>query len=728
MKQILQNLKTGQTKVAEIPCPINKRGYLRIKTQASLISAGTEHMLLEFGKANLLGKIRQQPDKVRQVLTKVKTDGLISTIKSVRSKLDQPLSLGYSNAGIVENLDSGRGVSEFKIGDRIVSNGTHSEIVCVPYNLCAKIPENVSYEEAAYTVVGAIALQGVRLAQPTLGECFVVTGLGLIGLITVQIMLANGCRVIGIDPDKDKCKIAGQFGIETISLSAGEDPVIAAISFSRGQGVDGVLITASTKSNEPMHQAAQMCRKRGRIVLVGITGLELSRADFYEKELSFQVSCSYGPGRYDPDYEEKGHDYPIGFVRWTEKRNFEAVLDLMATGKLDVKQLISHKFNIEDAEDAYRLIVEKKEPYIGIILKYNKDSNDSNEKEIKDFNKEKIFRLKDADSCLMPSSSCTLPTVGVVGAGNFTGMTLLPTLKKTGARLKTIASSGGVTSTHFGKKFNFEQSTTDVEEIFKDSEINTVFITTRHNMHVHFVLMALKAGKHVFVEKPLCLTLEELEEITTFFSSQPIKGQDFPLLMVGFNRRFAPHIIKIKSLLDANREPKSFIMTVNAGFIPDNHWTQDSEVGGGRIIGEACHFVDLLRFLANDKIDSSNIVRMKNKTGDTVTITLSFADGSIGTIHYFANGNKAFPKERLEIFCGGKILQLNNFKILKGYGWKNFTKMSFWQQDKGHATEVAAFIEAVKKGGPFPIPLEEIMEVTKKTIDLATHEEWAGRA
>ncbi|NIA09356.1 MAG: Gfo/Idh/MocA family oxidoreductase, partial [Nitrospiraceae bacterium] len=602
-----------------------------------------------------------------------------------------------------------------KVGERVVSNGPHAELICVPKNLCAKIPDNVSDEEAAFTVVGAIGLEGVRLAQPTLGERFVVIGLGLIGLLTVQLLRANGCRVLGVDLDSSKCGLVRQFGAETVDLSRGEDPVEAAMAFSRGRGVDGALITAATKSSEPVHQAAQMCRKRGRIVLVGVTGLELNRGDFYEKELSFQVSCSYGPGRYDPEYEEKGHDYPIGYVRWTEQRNFEAVLDLMAAGKLKVKPLITYRFKFEEAEKAYELIVENKEPYVGIILDYK----DNSKREVQGAKrKEKSERIKTPvprSSSLTPEG----PVIGVIGAGNFTGRTLLPALQKTTAKLKAIASSGGVTGTHLGKKFGFEKSTTDTHTIFEDPEINTVFITTRHNTHARFVIEALKAGKNVFVEKPLCLNFEELDEIQAAQSSRLKAQGTVPLLMVGFNRRFAPHVIKMKELLERVREPKSMIMTVNAGIIPPDHWTQDPEVGGGRIIGEACHFIDLLRYLAGAPIVSHARTLMDCKNNDTASLHLQFADGSIGTVHYFANGNRRFPKERLEVFSAGRVLQLDNFKVLRGYGWRGFRRMRLWSQDKGHNNEIRSFIDVVQNGGNPPIPIEEIIEVTRVSIELA---------
>ncbi|MCK5310816.1 MAG: bi-domain-containing oxidoreductase [Desulfobacteraceae bacterium] len=700
MKQILQNLGNGKTELVEIPAPGLKNRYINVKTSASLISAGTERMLIDFGKANFIEKARQQPEKVKMVLDKIKTDGLLPTIDAVRSKLDQPLPLGYCNVGVIDEVGQS-GKKFFKPGDRVVSNGPHAEYVCVPENLCARVPDSVSDEDAAFTVAGAIALQGIRLAEPTIGETFVVTGLGLLGQIAVQIFIANGCRVIGIDFETEKCEKAQKFGAQIVNLSKGENPVEAAQAITNSRGVDGVIITAATKSNEPVQQAAHMCRKRGRIVLVGVTGLELNRNDFFEKEISFQVSCSYGPGRYDNEYEEKGNDYPIGYVRWTEQRNFEAILDLMADGKIDMSSLVSHKFEFDNAVKAYTMIANQSEPYMGILLKYNKEHKDI---------KQRTIVLKDSLSKETESAA----VVGLIGAGNFTGQILLPGLKKTGARLKTIASGSGVTGTHIGKKFGFEESITETEAIFNDPEINSVFITTRHNSHAGFIKQALNAGKNIFVEKPLCLNLEELKEIDDLYCSSR------KLLMVGFNRRFSPHSVKIKELLEPLKEPKSFIMTVNAGHIPSDHWTQDLKVGGGRIVGEACHFIDLLRFFADCKIIKSEICKMEAGARDTVSIQLTFEDGSLGSIHYFANGNKSFPKERLEVFCAGKILQMDNFKTLTGYGWENFNKLNLWRQDKGHANGLKAFIKAVTDNNNVqPVPFEEIIEVSKISIELS---------
>jgi predicted dehydrogenase/threonine dehydrogenase-like Zn-dependent dehydrogenase len=702
MKQILQSLKTGKIKVADLPVPEVSSKSLLIKTSKTLVSSGTERMLVEFGKAGWIKKALQQPDKVKMVLNKIRSDGLQPTLETVFSKLDQPLPLGYSNVGIVNEV--GSDVINFKKGDRVVSNGKHAEVVKVPVNLCAKIPDLVSDEQASFTVVGAVALQGIRLVNPTLGETVVVTGLGLVGLMTVQFLIANGCRVLGLDFNKEKLAIAKTFGAEVVDLN-NENPLDVARNFSRGRGVDAVIITADTESDEPVHQAAQMCRKRARIVLVGKTGLSLSRDDFFKKELTFQVSASYGPGRYDQNYEEKGKDYPIGFVRWTEQRNFEAVLDMMAIGNLDVTPLISHQFEIKDAEKAYE-VVAGSEPSLGILFKYpgieiNKDSRKvsllSDEKII-DLNNEK--KLKKTN-------------VSFLGSGSYATSVLIKAFKSSGADLKNIASNTGVSGVYAGQKFGFSETTTNDDYLFNDNQTDAIVIATRHNSHANFILKGLNAKKHLFVEKPLCLTLEELAKIENAYSQSNI-------LMVGFNRRFAPQIQKIKSLLDNTTYPKAMVMTVNAGDIPPDHWTHDLEIGGGRIVGEACHFIDLLRYLAGETIVDYQIQFMNTSTKDTATIQLSFADGSIGTIHYFSNGTKSFNKEKLEIFVDGRILQLDNYRKLSGFNWPGFKRMNLWKQDKGQKACAKAFIESVsKKTLVPPIPIEEIFEVSKISIKLA---------
>jgi len=708
MKQLLQDLCTGSVELAEVPRPLVRVGHLLIATERSLISTGTERMLVEFGKAGWIEKARQQPDKVRQVLQKIRTDGLIPTVDAVKAKLDQPLPLGYCNCGKV--LEVGEGVTEFAPGDRVVSNGSHAEAVCVPVNLCVKIPDGVSDEEAAFTVLSSIALQGIRLAAPTLGETFAVVGLGLIGLITAQLLRANGCRVVGIDIASSREEVARLCGASMFVNSSVEDPVAAAMAATGGRGVDGVLITAATKSNAPASQAAKMCRKRGRIVLVGVSGLELSRADFYEKELSFQVSCSYGPGRYDPQYEQRGQDYPIGFVRWTEQRNFEAVLDLMVMGRLDVRPLIGKYVPLDKAPAVYEDLSSEGSG-LGILIEYpggqHLESSSLDSRNI---------RLPGPSSAVAPAKGVS---VGFVGAGNFATSVLIPAFREAGVRLVAIASEKGVTAGHAGKKFGFESATADFEAVVSDPKINTVVIATRHDTHAGMVAAALRAGKHVFVEKPLALNEAQLEEVIRAYGEASAKGPVH--LMVGFNRRFSPHAVKIKSLLAGAVEPKVFVMTVNAGAVPASHWTQDPDAGGGRIVGEGCHFVDLLRFLAGSPVTH---VQARSVGGspsdgirnDKVTITLSFGDGSMGTIHYLANGNKSFPKERLEIFCGGRILVLDNFRRLTGYGWKGFRSDKRWRQDKGHSAEAAAFVDAIRKGGATPIPFEELVEITRATF------------
>lgn len=700
MKQILQNLSNGATIIEEVPAPGVVPGALLIKTQKTLVSAGTERMLVDFGKGNLIQKARQQPDKVKQVLEKVRTDGLMPTLDTVKNKLDTPLPLGYCNVGQV--LEVGKGVEGYAVGDRIASNGKHADVVCVPQNLCAKIPDSVDDESAAFTVIGAIALQGIRLLSPTLGETVVVTGLGLIGLVAVQLLRAQGCKVLGLDFDPDKVALAKQLGVEAIDLSTGQDPVAFAQQFSRGRGVDGVLITASTKSNDPIHQAATMCRQRGRIVLIGVVGMEMSRADFYEKELSFQVSCSYGPGRYDPEYEEKGHDYPLGFVRWTEQRNFEAILDMMADGRIDMKPLISHRFELEAAESAYDL-VSCGNP-LGVILDYQAAPEVV----------EQTISLSTASSTI----SAADPVIGFIGAGNYTSSVLAPAFAKTGAQLKSIASAAGISSVQVGKKHGFAEATTDATSLINDPAINTLVVTTRHNSHAQWICDGLDQGKHVFVEKPLTLNREELETIKQSYAHAASAAGSAPILMVGFNRRYAPHVQELKRLIDVKSEPKSMIMTVNAGEIPASHWVQDVEIGGGRIIGEACHFIDLLRFIAGVKITSTRASFMQSVCNDSAMITLEFEDGSIGVINYLANGSKSFPKERLEVFCGGGILQLDNFRVLSGYGWSGFKTKKLRRQDKGQNNCAKAFVDGIKAGDNSAlIPFDELVEVANTCFD-----------
>ena len=699
----MQNLSNGETSVIDVPCPKCPDGFVLIKSFNSLISLGTEKMLVDFGKSNFLNKARKQPDKLKMVLDKVKTDGLITTYDAVKSKLDQPAPLGYCNAGVVIESKA-EGLSK---GDRVISNGPHAEVVCVPKNLCVKIPENVDSQSASFTVLASVALQGVRLAHPTIGEAFVVFGLGLVGQITTQILVANGCRVLGIDTNTERCKKAALLGAETIDLSEKQDLVPISQIFSRGFGVDGVIITASSSSNDIIHQSAMMCRKRARIVLVGVVGLNLRRDDFYEKELTFQVSSSYGPGRYDKAYEEKGQDYPFGFVRWTERRNFEAILEMMSKGSLDVRSLISHEYEFKNAKEAYLHL--NNPSVLGIILNFVNDENSN-------LINSNIQLQKDLTTAI-PSD----PIIGFIGAGNHASRTLIPAFKKAKATLSTLVSNTGLSASHHGNKLGFNIASSDEDAIWSNKNINTVVIATRHDSHSSLIISALKSGKHVFVEKPLALNFDDIETIDNVYRSA-IKKNNNIKLMIGFNRRFAPHIKKMKSLLSSRLEPKTIIITVNAGYIPSDHWLNDPKIGGGRIIGEACHFIDLMMHLIEKRVVSKSIFSCPledgNDEGERVTINLSFEDGSIGTIHYFSDGSKKFPKERVEVFCGKSVLQLDNYRILKGYDWPGFKSLRLFKMNKGQDSCVKEFLSSISEGKSSPIPYEDIINSSKLSLKI----------
>lgn len=709
MRQIVQSLRDGETQLVDVPCPQVRAGHVLIQTHKTLISAGTERMLQEFGKASLLGKARQQPEKVRQVLDKIRTDGLFTTLESVFDRLDEPIALGYCNVGHV--LEVGLGVDGLEPGDRVLSNGSHAEVVSVPRNLCTRIPDAVGDDQAVFGVLGAIALQGIRLIQPTLGECVVVSGLGLVGLLAVELLQAHGVRVLGADFHPGRLKMAQEFGAEVVNLADG-DLLGAAAKFSRGRGVDAVLITAATQSNEPIAQATQMCRKRGRIVLTGVCGMQMSRDQFFKKELTFQVSCSYGPGRYEPEYEERGQDYPAPYVRWTEQRNFEAVLDMLASQRITTTPLISHRFSIDEATKAYG-IIGSKEPSLGVILEYGATPATSLRRSTIEYRSQAVASSRQ-------HGASETPVVAFIGAGGFGSRVLMPAFQAAGARLKWVATRGGISGAHAARKFQIERATTVSDLLFRDSEVNTVVIATRHDTHADFVCQALAAGKHVFVEKPLAINAMQLDQIHSAYRAAG--GDHGPRLMVGFNRRFAPHVQKMASLLKSVAEPKTLVLTVNAGAIPADHWTQHPAQGGGRIIGEGCHFIDLARFLCGHPITAVQAMQMGGRDAvavrdDKMTITLGFADGSLATIHYFANGHRSFAKERVEVFCGGRVLQLDNFRRLTGYGWPSFNRLGSWKQDKGHKTEVAAFLDSIRTGAAAPIPWEQITEVTEASFD-----------
>jgi predicted dehydrogenase/threonine dehydrogenase-like Zn-dependent dehydrogenase len=703
MKQVIQNLRSGVLELLDVPAPKVSPGHLLIQTRASLISAGTERMLVEFGKASLLAKARQNPQRVRQVLDKVKTDGLLPTLQAVFAKLDEPLPLGYCNAGVV--LEVGPGVAGWTVGDRVASNAPHCDVVNQPVNLCARIPSEVSDEQAAFTPLAAIALQGVRLVAPQIGETVAVFGLGLVGLLAVQLLVAAGVQVLAIDLDESRRHLAEQFGARSLDAATASQMLAQAASCTGGHGVDAVLIAAAAKNDQILHHSAHMCRKRGRIVLVGSVDLNVDRADFYEKELTFQVSCSYGPGRYDPAYEQQGLDYPLAYVRWTEQRNFEAVLRLMAERRLDVDPLITARVPHGEAQRGYNLLTEDRSQ-LGIVFQYAPAAAPL----------ERTVPMACGQGRTSPQAAAVADeqvAVGVIGAGSFTTGVLLPALARTPARRIAIASAGGVSATHAARKFGFERATTDYRTILDDPSINTVFITTRHHLHAPMVVDALRAGKHVFVEKPLAIDEAGLDAVRQAHEQAGDRH-----LLVGFNRRFAPHAEKMRCVLAGRTQPLCINMTINAGHVPPDHWVHDPAIGGGRIVGEACHWIDLARFLAASPIESVRATTVGGVPGvprfdDCATIVLTMADGSLATIHYFANGHRGYPKERFEVFSDGRVLELNNFWTLRGYGFPGFRRMKLWRQDKGHRAELERFVAAVAAGGPPLIPAGELFEITR---------------
>ncbi|NLX15209.1 MAG: Gfo/Idh/MocA family oxidoreductase [Phycisphaerales bacterium] len=699
MKQVLQNLRSGVTEVAEVPGLMVGPGQVLIQSRCSLISAGSERMLVEFGKAGFIGKVRSQPDKVKQVLDKIKTDGLLPTMETVFARLDEPMPLGYCNAGVV--LEVGAGVTEFAPGDRVVSNGSHAEMVCIPKNLCAKIPDGVSDAQAAFTVLSSIGLQGIRLLEPSFGERFVVYGLGLIGLVAVQLLRANGCEVLGIDINPDRLRQAEQYGAETCLAGGEGDPVTAAASWTLGRGVDGVLITAAAKTDAIMHEAAQMCRKRGRVVLVGVVGLNLRRPDFYEKEITFQVSCSYGPGRYDEKYEQGGQDYPFGFVRWTEQRNFEAVLLALQTGRLAVDELISHRLPLSEAARAYELI--SKDPdALGVILEYPRE----------------VERSRKISLPTASYSGTGRAITGVIGAGAFSKLFLAPCMAKTNARMKYVADLDAGAALHLARKHGGEHAVTDYRIILDDPEVNAVLIAVGHHLHARFVCEVLAAGKHVFVEKPLAMNINELSQILAAAAQKPDCT-----ITVGFNRRFSPHTMKMAQILAGRNEPLSMNFTANAGIIPPDHWVQDPARGGGRIIGEVCHFIDLMAYLARSPIKTVAATMMGGPVAiheDKMSIVLGFEDGSVGTVNYFGNGSKSYPKEMMEVFSEGRVLRLDNFRKTIGYGFKGFRHFKTMRLDKGHNAEFAAFAAGIAAGGSALIPLDQLVNATLASFAAVT--------
>ena len=699
MKQLLQNMKTGQTRVEEIPVPTPRTGQALVRVAASLVSAGTERMLVEFAGRSLLGKARSRPDLVRQVLDKMRREGVLVSLGAAFNRLDQPMALGYSSAGTIVSL--GGEMEGFKVGQRVACAGggyaVHAEYNVVPRNLLTPLPDSVDFESAAFTTLGAIALHGFRLAEPQIGDTVAVIGMGLLGLLAGQIAVAAGCQMLGIEVDPQRVSLAAALGLKAVLR---EQAVESAQSFTDNRGFDHIIICADTSSNDPVELAAVIARDRANVVATGAVGLTFPRKIYYEKELSFVNSRSYGPGRYDSSYEENGKDYPPGYVRWTEGRNFAAVVDMLANGKLQIAPMISHRFPIEKAAEVYEIITGKnKESFLGVLLTYSQDENSV-----------PVSRV--------PVSRDTgqhdTVTLGVLGAGLFANATLLPALKKvTGIELVGIASMGGLHAQHSARKFGFGYATSNDDEILNDPAINTVAILTRHDLHAGLVVRALQAGKHVFVEKPLAITSDQLDQI-----SQALIADRQSLLLVGFNRRFAPLAHSLQEFLEPRSEPIYMHYRINAGYIPLNHWTHDPSQGGGRIIGEGCHFVDFLTFLAGAAPVSVTACALPDGGRyheDNVSMTLTFPDGSLGVVDYLANGDKSFPKERLEVFTAGRIAVLDDFRTLEMVRDGHHTMLKK-ARDKGWRDEWACFTSAIRSGGPPPIPYEQLAGVTKATF------------
>ena len=703
MKQILQHMNDGKTVVEEVPVPVVRKRTALVKTSTSLVSAGTERMLVDFAEKSLIGKAASRPDLVRQVISKAEREGLLPTLEAAFNKLDQPMPLGYSSAGII--VEVGEEMGEFKPGDRVACAGggfaVHAEYSLVPYNLLTRLPENVDFDSAAFTTLGAIAMHGFRLAAPQIGESVCVIGLGLLGLLAAQIARAAGCAVFGIDLSPDRVRLAQSLGFSAALNNASLDVVPGV---TNGRGFDHVLICADTHSDDTVALAGQVARDRGNVVAIGAVGMDLPRKIYYDKELDFKVSRSYGPGRYDPRYEEGGNDYPIGYVRWTEGRNLQAFINLLAIGQVDVHPLITHRFSIEEAPKAYELITgHVKEPFLGVLLTYPGDT-------------EELAAQHKVEYPAVSRAPQSVIKVGVLGAGNYAQAVFLPIIRKTGgAEMKGIVTASGLSAQQAAKKFGFGFAATTEEEVLENPDINTVVILTRHQHHARQVLTALNNQKSAYCEKPLALNSEELAEIETKLD-QP----ETPLLSVGYNRRFAPMAASMAEFLRVHSEPLFIQYRVNAGYLPLNHWLHDPQQGGGRIIGEGCHFIDFLTFLVGSSpvtVHATALPDNEKYNRDNIILTLRYQDGSIGTVTYLANGNKNFAKERIEVFTSGRIVVLNDFRTLELVTEEHkHTTRSRLSQDKGHSNAWQSFLTAVKQGGPPPIPYEQLLSTSRASF------------
>jgi polar amino acid transport system substrate-binding protein len=713
MKQVLQNRKTGKVAVVDVPVPALQRGRVLVRTVASLISAGTERAAVEQARKSLLQEARERPDLVRSVLDKARTEGLLHTFDAVRDKLAASQALGYSASGIVMGV--GDDVRQFRPGERVACAGlgyaSHAEAISVPRNLCVHLPENVDFEAGAFGTLGAIALQGVRLAEPTIGESFVVIGLGLVGQLTVQLLKANGCRVFGIDLDQNRIDLARKMGAEGCCLagsagnSPGDNPKDVINRWTLGRGADAVLITAASDSNQPIELSGEISRVKGRVVVIGSTGLQIPRQTFYNRELALKISMSYGPGRYDPEYEERGHDYPFGYVRWTEQRNIEAFLKLISENRVNVDPLVTHRFPVAEAERAYEVIAgSSHEPHLGVLLEYDPESEPGREIEL-------------SGHSISSRSTEEQVRIGVIGAGDYLRAMLLPQFQSAGAEFHSIATASGVSARDVGNKFGFARAVSDADAVIDDPAINLVVIGTRHDLHAELASRALERGRHVFVEKPPAISDEDLDKLLEVAASA--SGR----LSVGFNRRFSPLAARAKDFFAGRHAPLSFVYRVNAGRVSKGHWTQDPREGGGRIVGEVCHFIDLLQYWTEAlpvSVFAETIAGGNHEivNDDSVLITVRFADGSNGCIAYLAEGDKTLPKERVEIFGEGKVFVLDDFSSAQMYRGGREERLKLRSQDKGQAEEVRAVCRMVLEGGPSPISLAELAATSRATFRI----------
>jgi len=719
MKQLLQSYETGHLRMVDVPVGAPKPGHLLVRNVASLVSVGTEKYMLELAQKSLLGKALARPDLVRQVIAKAQAEGILEAWRQAMGRLDTAVALGYSSAGRVAVV--GPGVEGFAVDDRVACAGAgyagHAEMACVAANLCARIPRGIRFEQASFVALGGIALEAIRVAHVSFGETVAVIGLGLLGQIAVQLLYAAGCHVVGIDPDARKAAMAAEHGADAVASDYAAFAV-ACRNASRGHGMDAVLIFAATSSNEPLEQAAEACRERGRIVAAGLTGLEVPRKTFYEKELDFVVSRAWGPGLYDPAYAQKGIDYPFAYARWTAKRNMEEFLAQVARGSVRLDHLITHRFPFERALEAYDLILDDKEPYIGVVLTYG---GSQEQPAI-----ERRIDLAAARAKTIPAATCDgTVRASLIGAGLFAKGTLLPAMKGVpGLEFSGVASASGLTSRHVGDRFGFKYCTTDYGEVLRDPQTDLVFILTRHGSHAKLAAEAMRAGKHVFVEKPLAISKEQLEEVIAAFAAAPDAGPDGgrPLLMVGFNRRFSPFTAWIKQQFAGVVEPLSVHCTVNAGYVPPDSWVHDPEDGAGRIIGEVCHFIDLVQHLAGSfptRVHAETLDAGAYRPSDNVIVTMKMANGALGSISYLAGGDKRFPRERVEVIGGGCVGVIENFRAASfTKNGRTRRKRNWLSVDRGHRNEIIALVQAIQRRASAPVAFEDYLSTTRTSFAI----------